>query len=180
MNWRDMTDIERTPWGDAQLVKALRWAGYMRISRKHGLVARIDRPDWKDWTERTDNPIDPYFFCRVLTHDTIKLPNDLALQIDSYLYRPYYRKPGAYGRDLAGATDGIAEERAELEERKREQDTRARQEGIDAVARELAEILWVTDDPPPDIHYLLDDVRKLVTEWHSTRERLAAKKELVP
>lgn len=72
-----------------QIPKLIR-EGYRRTSRAHGLVSRIDRPDWLDVIRcsfsPTSRPLDPNccwesYYRRVLSKDTIELPRRQALLV---------------------------------------------------------------------------------------------------
>jgi hypothetical protein len=88
-----------TPLHPEKLLAELRAAGYLRVSRKYGYVARIDRPDWLAWSEANDEPLSADYYRRTTSRDVIALPPELALELDSYGSGPAYRPPGSIGKD---------------------------------------------------------------------------------
>ena len=60
--------------------------GYRRISRKYGIISRIDRPDWRKYmvNKGMENCINSSeFYVRVLSKDKIELHPEDALQFES-------------------------------------------------------------------------------------------------
>lgn len=54
-------------------IKELIAQGYCRTSRKFGLISRIDREDWKEFSATKRYPIDADWYRRCVSKDTIEI-----------------------------------------------------------------------------------------------------------
>lgn len=71
----------KRPRLDPDEIKRMIEEGYMRISRAHGIVARIDREDWKaEMKRRFGLSAGPDWYRRCMTSDKRDLHHDDALQ----------------------------------------------------------------------------------------------------
>ncbi len=59
--------------------------GYRRTSNAHGMVSRVDRPDWKERLKEmyphSPGVLNPDFYRRCVSQDTLELHNDDAQKI---------------------------------------------------------------------------------------------------
>jgi hypothetical protein len=52
--------------------------GFSIISRRYGIVSRIDRPDWIDWCVDNNHPTCPDYYRRCLSKDTYQFGSQLV------------------------------------------------------------------------------------------------------
>jgi hypothetical protein len=48
--------------------------GYRVISRKFGIVSRVDREDWISWLEKKRLPVDADWYRRCISKDRLEVP----------------------------------------------------------------------------------------------------------
>lgn len=65
---------------DAERLMAL---GYRRTSNRHGMVSRVDRPDWKEWLAAKGYPVDADWYRRVCSKDTFEIGQAKARRVKS-------------------------------------------------------------------------------------------------
>lgn len=46
-------------------------SGYRIVSRKFRIAARVDRPDWQEFCAKHGHPVDPDWYRRILSRDTV-------------------------------------------------------------------------------------------------------------
>lgn len=94
---------------DYQIRRLKAW-GYTRISRRHGIIARVDRPDWREYMAYKHAPWDPLgqgmqwvlgmedraaadYYCGVHSKDRIEgvplhVSDQLNKTVDGYVAKP--------------------------------------------------------------------------------------------
>lgn len=84
----------------SEFLEELKQAGYCRISRKYGIVARIDRRDWDVFQEQQGNPISADWYRRCVSKDVVQIPLNGSDLLPTDSYSPHYRPPGRFGIDV--------------------------------------------------------------------------------
>lgn len=69
-------------------------AGYAVTSRKYRIVARIDRPDWKEFQQKKQYPVNADWYRRCVSRDKIKgVPHYVIRHLPNSGDAPYDYRP---------------------------------------------------------------------------------------